>query len=158
MLTCGRRITSVPTVIANLRGYPLFFFGIDRREPTHAGACVGQVLDATPGLARSRNFRHHELNEVAKLVEEHREEIERKWHDHFGNKLEPLAIAASFTGDALRVVLADGQEVSAPLQWFPRLLHATPEQRSGWELIGEGIGIHWPRVDEDIEVASLLAT
>jgi Protein of unknown function (DUF2442) len=73
-------------------------------------------------------------------------------------KLEPLAIDVFFTEDALRVVPADGREVSAPLQWFPRLLHATPEQRSKWELIGDGIGIHWPQVDEDIEVESLLAT
>ena len=73
-------------------------------------------------------------------------------------KIEPLATDVSFTEDALHVVLADGREVSAPLQWFPRLLHATAEQRALWELIGDGIGIHWPLVDEDIEVESLLAT
>ena len=73
-------------------------------------------------------------------------------------KIEPLAIDVSFTEDALHVVLADGREISAPLQWFPRLLHATTEQRAQWELIGDGIGIHWPLVDEDIEVESLLAT
>ena len=73
-------------------------------------------------------------------------------------KVEPLAIDISFTADALHVVLADGREVSAPLQWFPRLLKATPEQRAQWELIGDGIGIHWPLIDEDIEVESLLAT
>lgn len=72
-------------------------------------------------------------------------------------KIEPLAVDVSFTEDALRVVLADGREVSAPLQWFPRLLRATPEQRTKWELIGDGIAIHWPHVDEDIEVESLLA-
>ncbi|MGI8896685.1 MAG: DUF2442 domain-containing protein [Casimicrobiaceae bacterium] len=73
-------------------------------------------------------------------------------------KIEPLAVDVSFTEDALRVVLADGREVSAPLLWFLRLLHATPEQRAKWALIGDGIGIHWPQVDEDIEVESLLAT
>jgi len=73
-------------------------------------------------------------------------------------KVEPLAIDISFTADALQVVLADGREVSAPLQWFPRLLKATPEQRAQWELIGDGIGIHWPLIDEDVEVESLLAT
>jgi hypothetical protein len=72
-------------------------------------------------------------------------------------KIEPLALDVSFTKDALHVVLADGREVSAPLQWFPRLLNATPEQRDSWELIGDGIGIHWPEVDEDIEVESLLS-
>jgi hypothetical protein len=73
-------------------------------------------------------------------------------------KLEPLATDVSFTEHALCVVLADGREVSAPLLWFPRLLHATAEQRGQWELIGDGIGIHWPLIDEDVEVASLLAT
>ena len=73
-------------------------------------------------------------------------------------KIEPLAVDVSFTEDALRVVLADGREVSAPLQRFARLLHATPEQRATWQLIGDGIGVHWPQVDEDIEVESLLAT
>jgi hypothetical protein len=73
-------------------------------------------------------------------------------------KVEPLAIDVSFTEDALHVVLTDGREISAPLQWFPRLLRATSEERTQWELIGDGIGIHWPLVDEDIEVESLLAT
>ncbi len=73
-------------------------------------------------------------------------------------KLEPLARDVRFAGDALHVLLADGREVSAPLEWFPRLLNATPKQRAHWQLIGDGIGIHWPDVDEDIEVESLLAT
>ena len=71
-------------------------------------------------------------------------------------KLEPLARDVRFSKDAILVVLADGREVSAPLQWFPRLLHATPKQRAKWELIGDGLGIRWPLVDEDIEVESLL--
>lgn len=73
-------------------------------------------------------------------------------------KIEPLAVDVSFTDGALHVVLAGGREVSAPLQWFPRLLHATSEARAQWELIGDGIGIHWAQIDEDIEVESLLAT
>ena len=53
--------------------------------------------------------------------------------------------------------LSDGRTISAPLAWFPRLLHATPEQRNNWRLIGKGVGIHWPDLDEDISVESLLA-
>lgn len=78
--------------------------------------------------------------------------------DTLAAKIEALATDVSFTEDALHVVLADGREVSAPLQWFPRLLRATAEQRAVWELTGDGIGIHWPLVDEDVEVESLLAT
>lgn len=73
-------------------------------------------------------------------------------------KIEALAVDVSFTADTLHVVLADGREISAPLQWFPRLLNASFEQKSKWELIGDGIGIHWPEIDEDIEIESLLAT
>lgn len=68
-----------------------------------------------------------------------------------------VATDVSFDGDRLRVDLSDGRQISAPLDWFPRLFQATPEQRQGWELIGRGIGIHWPEVDEDLSVAGLLA-
>jgi hypothetical protein len=72
--------------------------------------------------------------------------------------VEPLAVDAHCTDDALRVVLADGREITVPLAWFPRLQRATPEQRKKWRLIGGGIGLHWEGVDEDISVESLLAT
>jgi len=71
----------------------------------------------------------------------------------------PVGDAAdvSFTADSLVVALTDGRTVSAPLEWFPRLLRATPKQRRNWRLIGRGVGIHWEDVDEDISVRSLLA-
>ncbi len=72
-------------------------------------------------------------------------------------KVESRIIDLSFSPDALRVVLADGRELSAPLEWFPRLRDANDEQRRNWRLIGKGIGIHWEDVDEDISVRSLLA-
>jgi hypothetical protein len=69
---------------------------------------------------------------------------------------EVTAVEVSCKADALKVVLADGRTVSAPLAWFPRLLAATAKQREDSELIGGGIGIHWEAIDEDISVASLL--
>lgn len=60
------------------------------------------------------------------------------------------------TDDELTVHLVDGRRVSAPLVWYPRLLHASPDQRNEWELIGEGEGIHWPQIDEDLSVAGIL--
>jgi hypothetical protein len=59
--------------------------------------------------------------------------------------------------DHLTVELADGRTIVVPLAWFPRLLSATPAERANWRLIGGGEGIHWPDLDEDISVASLLA-
>jgi hypothetical protein len=72
-------------------------------------------------------------------------------------KVEPFVIDVSFTADDLVVRLADGRRVSVPLLWFPRLSRATPEQRGNWRLIGNGIGIHWPLIDEDISVATVLS-
>ena len=73
-------------------------------------------------------------------------------------KIEPLAVSVSFTEDSLCVALADGREVVVPLEWFPTLRDATDQQRQDWRLIGRGIGIHWPSIDEDISVESLLAS
>jgi hypothetical protein len=72
-------------------------------------------------------------------------------------KVEPFAVDVSFVADDLIMRLADGRQVSVPLAWFPRLLQATPEQRSNWRLIGNGIGVHWPLIDEDVSVASVLS-
>ena len=70
----------------------------------------------------------------------------------------PIAHARSvaFVPDAFVVDLQDGRSLTVPLEWFPLLRDATPEQRARWELIGSGIGIHWPDLDEDISVAGLL--
>ena len=59
--------------------------------------------------------------------------------------------------DALVVDLVDGRTVTLPLAWFPRLAHGTPDERANWRLIGGSEGIHWPDLDEDISVESLLA-
>ncbi len=71
-------------------------------------------------------------------------------------KLDPAAVDVQVTEDALRVTLADGRELAAPLEWFPRLRDGTPAQRRNWRFIGRGQGIHWPDLDEDISVAGLL--
>jgi len=73
------------------------------------------------------------------------------------NKTAGEAVEVSFTRDALVVALSDGRTVSAPLEWFPRLLGATAKQRKNGRLIGGGVGIHWEDIDEDILVRSLLA-
>ena len=60
------------------------------------------------------------------------------------------------TEDTLSVTLMDGRTISVPLVWYPRLLHAAPEQRQNWQIAGGGYGIHWPDVDEDLSAAGLL--
>ena len=60
------------------------------------------------------------------------------------------------TDRALVVELRDGRVVSVPLEWYPRLAEGSPSERRRWELIGPGIGIHWPDLDEDISIDGLL--
>ncbi len=62
----------------------------------------------------------------------------------------------SFTEDSLCVALSDGRKISVPLSWYPRLLHATAEQRKNWKVAGGGYGIHWPDIDEDLSTEGLL--
>jgi hypothetical protein len=69
---------------------------------------------------------------------------------------QPRAREVSVSDDELTVVLADGRRISVPLTWFPRLLRATPAQLYKFEILGDGEGIHWPDVDEDLSVAGLL--
>ena len=70
--------------------------------------------------------------------------------------IQPLAVYVSCNYEALHVSLADGREISVPLEWYPRLLDATPKDRNNWQLIGGGLGIHWEDLDEDVTVESLL--
>ncbi len=68
----------------------------------------------------------------------------------------PLAEHVEFTEDDLIVSLVDGRTVTVPLVWFPRLSDATKEQLEHYEILGDGEGIHWPEIDEDLSVEGLL--
>ncbi len=69
----------------------------------------------------------------------------------------PNAEQLSVTEETLSVDLSDGRTISVPLAWFPRLVYASPEERTHWRLVGKGQGIHWEDIDEDISVEGLLA-
>ena len=71
-------------------------------------------------------------------------------------KVDPRADKVWFDEVSMHVTLADGREVSVPLEWFPSLRDATDEQRKKYRLIGKGVGIHWEEIDEDLSVAGLL--
>ena len=60
------------------------------------------------------------------------------------------------TDESLIVELTDGRTISAPLAWYPRLLHGNASECGNWRLIGSGEGIHWPELDEDLSVESLI--
>jgi Protein of unknown function (DUF2442) len=71
-------------------------------------------------------------------------------------EVNPLAERVECTSDELTVYLVDGRKVSVPITWFPNLAAANDEQRANWELLGDGQGIHWPDVDEDLSVNGIL--
>ena len=70
--------------------------------------------------------------------------------------VEPRIQSLSVSDDLISAQLFDGRTISVPLAWSWRLSEATPEQRSRFEIIGSGSGIHWPDVDEDISVEGML--
>jgi len=72
-------------------------------------------------------------------------------------QIEIRATSVRVSDDALIVDLSDARTMSAPLVWYPRLLHGTAAERGDHQLIGEGLGIHWPQLDEDISVEGILA-
>jgi hypothetical protein len=71
--------------------------------------------------------------------------------------MEVTAQNVSVNDNSLTVELADGRTITVPLAWFPRLANGTARERANCRLIGNGSGVHWPDLDEDISVESLLA-
>lgn len=69
----------------------------------------------------------------------------------------PRATGVHITDDTLTVDLADGRSLSVPLVWYPRLEHATAQERKTWRLIGAGTGIQWPDIEEDLSIEGLIA-
>ena len=80
------------------------------------------------------------------------------WHEYSTVELKvPGATRITVTENLLTVVLADGRIISVPLDWYPRLVHATEDERNNWELHAGSQHIHWADLDEDISVEGLLA-
>ena len=70
---------------------------------------------------------------------------------------DPVALSVQIDESNIIVFLTDGRSLSVPLEWYPRLLHATPAERNHWQLLGDGYAIEWPDLDEHIGVEGLLA-
>lgn len=73
-----------------------------------------------------------------------------------GYRANERAMDVRFADEQLVVDLRDGRTIATPIVWYPRLREATDEQRHNWQLIGSGVGIHWPDVDEDLSVEGML--
>jgi hypothetical protein len=70
---------------------------------------------------------------------------------------EPAALQVAVTDEQLIVSLVDGRTLSVPLEWYPRLAHATPLERANLNIMGEGYVVEWPNLDEHIGMEGLLA-
>ncbi len=70
---------------------------------------------------------------------------------------EPIAKQITVTNEKLIVDLADGRSLSVPLEWYPRLVHASPQERQNWQTLGDGYAIEWIDLDEHIGIEGLLA-
>jgi hypothetical protein len=68
----------------------------------------------------------------------------------------PKIQAIAVTDDTLSVDLADGRTIAVPLAWYPRLVHGSAKERQNWRLIGNGEGVHWCQLDEDISVKNIV--
>lgn len=87
---------------------------------------------------------------------EHRSQFLEAWDGFSAITADERVLDVAFSDDALSVSLRDGRVISVPLVWYPRLLNATPTQRTNWKIAGGGYGIHWPDVDEDLSTEGLL--
>jgi len=72
------------------------------------------------------------------------------------SEIEPRVLNVQVSDDEISAFLVDGRRISVPLAWSWRLSEATPEQRQNFQVIGEGEGIHWPDLDEDISIEGML--
>ena len=72
-------------------------------------------------------------------------------------ELHPLAHNVNCAENILSVELLDGRTIEVPISWFPTLSNATQSQKDNWEILGDGEGIHWPDIDEDLSVSGLLS-
>lgn len=72
-------------------------------------------------------------------------------------EMQAIVRNVAVTAESLVVDLVDGRSFSVPIDWYPRLVHGSPEERARWELMAQGEGIHWPLLDEDIHVSDLIA-
>ncbi len=149
----------MPTVL-RIGPYRFAFYASDGDEPVHIHVfrddCMTKFWVSPLRMAVNVGFNAKELRDIEKMVEENKSELERKWNSLAIAEREAEARSIEVTDEELIVHLVDGRTVSAPISWYPRLLHGTAEERNHYELTGRGYGIHWPSLDEDLSVRGLL--
>jgi hypothetical protein len=114
----------------------------------------GSILFGSPGLGDWATMNYGRSKRSSRNINS---VLERLGMSTLVTECDVFGVSVHFSEDAMTVQLDDGRSLSVPLAWYPRLLHGTPAEREIYELIGDGEGIHWPKLDEDISVEGLLA-
>ena len=148
----------MPTLLC-WNGVRFFFYSADGSEPAHVhvvkGGCKATIWLHDLSVAVNIGYSAQDLNAIGRKTRDQRERFLGRGMTILQIVAEDARLVAASCDDAhLHVALADGRALVAPLWWYPRLLSARPEEREEVELMP--LGIHWPRVDEDIGVASIL--
>jgi hypothetical protein len=148
----------VPTLLI-IDGFRFFFFSNESNEPPHIhiekADDSGKFWLNPINLAYSDGFSRPLLKRVHQLLKENRF---FSWRNGMNISIdkEPKASQLKFSEDSLIVDLTDGRTITVPLEWFPKLRDASDKDKNSWRFIGQGLGIHWDKLDEDLSVKGLL--
>gem|GEM_PF-85685 len=157
---CDIGTVDMPTV-RGIRGpYRFFFYSFDCNEPMHIHVQQEKMTCKfwiNPlALAKNYGFSAKELNTIRAIIIKIRIEY---WSDGMNSAVQIQEVKikhVTVTKNSITAQLIDGRTISVPLVWSWRLSEATPKQRANWQIIGDGHGVHWPELDEDISAAGTL--
>ena len=110
----------------------------------------------TVALSSNNGFSSRDLNRIRVTILDNYARIVEAWDDHCVETREARIASVDVSDDLITADLVDGRVVSVPLAWSWRLSEATHQQRQNFEIIGDGEGVHWPDVDEDISARGML--
>ena len=126
--------------------YRFVFYASDWEQPPHVHVQrehrIGKFWLDPVKLERSGGFERAEARRITKILRRDQDLFLKSWREYFSRDVgAPEVERVDVTEDALTAELSDGRAISAPLDWYPRLVHATPQERENWELIGSGEGV-----------------
>ena len=150
----------MPTLL-RVGQYRFFIYSVNYQEPPHVHveweSNVAKFWLTPVRMQSSGGFKRNEINRIYRVIEENWTNYGEVGMSAVVIEIRDIAIQdVAISEDALTVNLLDGRSISVPLAWYPRLWHGTEAERNNWRLIGQGMGIHWPDLDEDISVEGLI--
>jgi hypothetical protein len=152
----------MPTV-KNIPGpYRLYFYSFDCNEPKHVYVQrekkICKFWLEPLSLSKNTGFPSVELNSIRRTIENNLSKVSEAWDlSIVASNADPRLSDFRVTNDEISAYMVDGRTISVPLAWSWRLSEATEDQRNNFEILGDGQGVHWPEIDEDISVEGMLS-